>query len=171
LVYAYDAVIDGVLRKSASSAARTVHHQKHKKLDTETFLYKSGQDTIDTDMLVGSLSGVTATQGEGKETIGTMELRLYITRQIGVDHTSEKFDNYTCVSDNVEDDGPRSATYKLVAPTFQMTFEKNAAALDTPKLNRQLRMMNAKRPGTEPWAIFRFHYRSKGKLSSLIHEK
>jgi hypothetical protein len=160
-------VVDGVLRKSVSSAAKTVHHQKHKKLDIETFLYKSGQESLDTDMLVGSLSGITTIQGEGKETIGTMELRLYITRHIGVDHVSDKFDNYTCVSDNVEDDGPRDATYKMVAPNFQMKFEKNAAALDKPKLNRQLKMMNAKRPGTEPWAIFRFHYRSKGSCLLL----
>lgn len=49
-----------------------------------------------------------------------------------------------------------------------MTFEKNAAPLDRAKLLREQRKMMARRPGTEPWAIFRFHYRSMGQ--SVVHQ-
>lgn len=90
---------------------------------------------------------------------------------MGVTHTPKQFEKYDSISGNIEDDEePRSANYKLVPPTYQMTFEKNFAALDKLKLNRQLKLIDAKRPGTEPWAIFRFHYRSKGASFALTFE-
>jgi hypothetical protein len=147
-----------------------VHLQKNKKIDFETFLYKAGQDTIDTDMLVAPISGVTVARGEGMETIGTMELRLYVTRQLDVTHTPGRFEKYDSASGSIEDDEePQSASYKMIAPTFQMSFERNSAALDRLKLGRELRKINSKRPGTEPWAIFRFHYRTKGKYLPSRH--
>ncbi|KAH5259740.1 hypothetical protein HBI71_114180 [Parastagonospora nodorum] len=165
VVIAYDVIVDGILRKASSYTAKSVYFQKHKKLDAEKFLYKSGKDVIDTDMLVAPISGVTAISVEGKETVGTMELRLYVTRQLGVTHAPVKYEKYDRISENSEDDEvPKYATYKLIAPTYQMDFEKNAAPLEDGELKREHRKMNTKRPGTEPWAIFRFHYRSKDAI-------
>ena len=162
MIIAYDAVIDGMYRKASSYVAKTVHHQKNKKVDAEAFLYKIEQGIVDTDMLVAPISGVTATQGEAAETIGTMELRLYITRQLGVSYTLGSIEKYSNTSGNIEDEDLRSASYKLIPPTLQMTFEKNSAPLEKSKVSREQRKMDSRRPGTEPWAIFRFHYRNKG---------
>jgi hypothetical protein len=169
MVIAYDVIVDGILRKASSYTAKSVYFQKHKKLDAEKFLYKAGKDVIDTEMLVAPILGVTAISGKGKETVGTMELRLYVTRQLGVTHAPVRYEKYDRISENAEDDEvPKSATYKLIAPTYQMDFEKNAAPLEDGELKREHRKMNTKRPGTEPWAIFRFHYRSKGKAFLFI---
>jgi hypothetical protein len=69
---------------------------------------------------------------------------------------------------NVEDEVPERAIYRRIEPTLRMEFEENCAPLDKSKANRKQRRMGARRPGTEPWAIFRFHYRSEGEFSSWL---
>lgn len=104
MVLAYDAVVDGVFRKASSYVARTVHYQKNKKIDIDKFLYKAGRETVDTDILVAPISGATTIQGKGKETIGTLELRLFVTRQLGVSHTPSGTKSYDEISGNIKDD-------------------------------------------------------------------
>jgi hypothetical protein len=152
-----------VHRKANSSVAKTVHNHKNKKLGTGTFMYKSNEGVIDTEMLVAPISGLNATQGNHIETIGTLELRLYITRQLDVTHSLSSVERYYDTSGNHESEEPLATNYKLLPPTYRMTFERNSAPLDNVNANREKRRMDATRPGTEPWAIFRFHYRSKGK--------
>jgi hypothetical protein len=164
LTVAYDAIVDGLLRKASSYIAKTVNVQKHKKLDVENFLYKTDKGTIDTEVLVAPLEDVTTTQSDAPETIGTLEMRLYITRQLDVFHTID-VDKYHTVKGNVEvedEETEHQTSYKLLPPAFRTTFEKNCAPLECLKVNREQRRMNAPHPGTEPWAIFRFHHRSKG---------
>ena len=60
-----------------------------------------------------------------------------------------------------------TATYSSITPQFAMTFEKDVPALDKTKAAAAQRKMQAKRPGTEPWAIFRFHYRDKRTFDSI----
>ncbi|KAH8731446.1 hypothetical protein GQ44DRAFT_328846 [Phaeosphaeriaceae sp. PMI808] len=54
---------------------------------------------------------------------------------------------------------------KIVAPTYQMAFIEDATALEINKRRQEQKRMNANRPGTEPWTIFRFHYRSQETLT------
>jgi hypothetical protein len=140
-----------------------VNHQKSKKLDSGTFLFKSKTGILDTAIVAETILGTSATQSQGMETIGTIELRLYITRQIGVYHTLNNVERYYNTRGNIEDEELHTSTYKQVPPTLQMRFEKNSAVLDNVTANREMRKMDGKRPGTEPWAIFRFHYRSAGE--------
>jgi hypothetical protein len=138
--------------------------QGNKKLDTDHFLYKTEKGIIDTEIVVTSLEDVTTTQADAPKTIGTMEMRLYITRQINVFHEIDNAEKYFSSKGNIEDMDlvEQHASYKLLPPTFRTTFERNCAPLDRLKTGLQQRRVNASRPGTEPWAIFRFHYRSKG---------
>jgi hypothetical protein len=165
LTIAYDAVIDGVHRKASLYSAKSVHNQKNKKLDTDGFLYSTNKGPIETIAQIALLSDVVTIRGEGPETVGTIELRLYITRQLGVSHAISNLHHYSKDEDNIEDEVLYSATYQQIEPTFRMEFEKNSAPLNMAKSNRELRKMEARRPGMEPWAIFRFHYRSKGKFA------
>ncbi|KAH7073005.1 hypothetical protein BKA63DRAFT_567585 [Paraphoma chrysanthemicola] len=166
LKIAYDAIVDGVYRKSCVYAAKSVHHQKNKKLDVETFLSMTNGDFVDTDMLVAPAYDIAATQGEDMETVGTLELRLHITRQLGETHELKDLKTFYDTGSNPEDDEePRKVTYKLVPPTLQMEFDNNSATLDKARVNREKRRIKERRPGTEPWAIFRFHYRSQEALT------
>lgn len=154
--------MDGVCRKANAFTSKSVQVQKNKKLDIETILYQTADGLIDTDMSVSRRSGTARLNKDIPETIGTIELRVYITRQFGVDHEI----NEGCKYDKVEDTDTdtRLATYKDVPPQFYMTFETNCSTLDGAKATRERKKVYARRPGKEPWAIFRFHYRSKGEL-------
>ncbi|KAF1914952.1 hypothetical protein BDU57DRAFT_308819 [Ampelomyces quisqualis] len=163
---AYDLVIDGVYRKAVSYGAKSVHWHRNKKLEAETFLYKIPQGIIDTQMIVAPLSGAIPSQGEATETDGTIELRVYITRQLGVDYALNDIETYHNISKDHENGSDRSASFKLVPPTFNMVFEKNSAPLEKHKSNKEFRKMVSKRPGTEPWAVFRFHYRSQEAITA-----
>ncbi|KAF2630893.1 hypothetical protein BU25DRAFT_455948 [Macroventuria anomochaeta] len=161
LTVAYDFMVDGVCRKANSYAGKSVQVQKNKKLDFEKLLYQTPDGVIDSDISVSSRSGPAILNKNAPETIGTIELRVYITRQFGMEHEIDD----ACKYDRIEDDadtGTRVASYKDVPPQFHMTFEKNYSTLDGARGNRERRKVYAKRPGNEPWAIFRFHYRTKG---------
>lgn len=157
-------MVDGVCRKANSYAGKSVQVQKNKKLDVETFLYQASDGVIDTQMSVAPYTGTTILNKEAPETIGTIELRVYITRQFDVEHVIEDACTYDKVKEN-SDASTAVANYKDVPAQYQMIFEKNCSTLDAPKGNREKKRVHAKRPGREPWAIFRFHYRTKGELA------
>ncbi|KAI4951096.1 hypothetical protein J4E91_003801 [Alternaria rosae] len=164
LAVAYDTIVDGVLRKAHSYVAKAVSVQTNRKIDTEKFLCKTGKDIIDTEITVAPLLDVVTTQDGGPETFGTMEHRLYITRQLGVSHINNVKKYYEIRSDvegDHSDDTEQKASFKLISPTLKMSLERNTAPLEGTQPSLHKRRADAKRPGSEPWAIFRFHYRSE----------
>jgi hypothetical protein len=163
MVVAYDALIDGVYRKASSYIAKAVSNQRNKKLDIESFLYNTKTGIAETSIHVAPLSGVMMTRGEGLETVGTIELRLYVTRQLGVSHALGSVEDYSKDKSN-DDELAEIVIYRQVEPFFRMVLEKNCAPLEKTRSTREQTKMSARRPGTEPWAIFRFHYRSEGKF-------
>lgn len=163
LTVAYDFVVDGVCRKANSYSSKSVQVQKNKKLDFDKLLYQTPDGVIDTDVIVSSRSGPVILNKDAPETIGTIELRVYITRQFGVEHEIKETRKYDEVDGDSNTD-IQVASYKDVPPEFHLTFETNCSTLDGAKGNREKRKVYAKRPGNKPWAIFRFHYRTKGKV-------
>lgn len=137
--------------------------QKSKKLDVDSVLYQTADGVIDTEMSVVPYTGTTELDKETCETIGTIELRVYITRQFDVEHNFDDARKYDGVQED-SDSSARVANYKDVPPQYQMTFEKNCSILEGRKGTAEKKKVYAKRPGKEPWAIFRFHYRTKGRL-------
>ncbi|XPT01975.1 hypothetical protein M3J09_011099 [Ascochyta lentis] len=160
---ACDFFVDGICRKAHAYAGKFVQLQKNKKLEFETFLYQTPDGVIDTDMLVSAHSGSVVLSKDAPETIGTMELRVYITRQLAVEHDIDDACKYDKIKGDSDTD-TQCASYKDLPPQFHMTFEKNCSTLDSAKGNRERKKIYAKRPGKEPWAIFRFHYRSRESI-------
>jgi hypothetical protein len=164
LAVAYDTIVDGVLRKASSYKAKAVSQQNNKKIDTEKFLYKTKKGIIDTDITVAGIPNVVTTRSDALETIGTIELRLYVTRQLGVSHEIRDMRKYYSVEDEQADNAEEKLNYKLIPQAHKMSFEKNTALLEERQPILHRRRADAKRPGAEPWAIFRFHYRTSGEL-------
>jgi hypothetical protein len=163
----YDVSIDGVLRKAQAYLGKAVSRQLNKKLDCETFMYQNKENEfLDTEMRV-LISDIEATKADGPETIGTIEICVFMLRKFGEEYDTDKAVKYyskTLVNFEDNADVPAPPTYKMMAPDFKMGFEENCAILDNRTANRQKKHMDMKRPGDEPWAIFRFHYRSQGML-------
>jgi hypothetical protein len=144
---------------AGSFTAKTVSRLSKRKIDANLFLYKTDKGVIETGMHVVPLSGVNVSRRDAPETIGTIELRLYITRQLDVFHPLRDVKTF-------QDESEQSPSYKRIAPTLQMEFEQNCAPLDKKKTSAKQRKMAALRPGTEPWAIFRFYYRTEGEATT-----
>lgn len=126
-------------------------------------MYKTETSTfLDTDMFADQIgTGVLVTPGEMTETIGTIELRVYVTWELGVEYTPRGIDKYHNLGENGNE--VQRAEFKTIRPTLQMAFEQDSAILDSNSITRKQRKIDQPRPGKGPWAIFRFHYRTPGK--------
>ncbi|KAF1929510.1 uncharacterized protein M421DRAFT_3981 [Didymella exigua CBS 183.55] len=165
LIVAYDCLVDGVCRKANSYAGKSVQVQKSKKLDIESFLYQMPDGVIDTEILVVPYTGKTDLNKEAPETVGTIELRVYITRQFDVEHEIDDGCTYDKIKEAVGSD-IQIANYKDVPPQYHIAFKKNCCILEGRKGSAEKKKVHAKRPGKEPWAIFRFHYRTKKSIEA-----
>ncbi|KAJ4344592.1 uncharacterized protein N0V89_012336 [Didymosphaeria variabile] len=170
----WDLHIDGILRKANNMVSKAVKFQKGVKLDFEEALYQTNDglgDTkiLDTQMNLVPVSGFTFSQdGDVPETVGTIEVRLYVLRTFGEDCVlNEDVDTYLNNEDEEGEDAEcKQATYKTIAPEFMIEFEKNVQELDKKASKAWNKKLTARRPSKEPWAIFRFHYRSKEAIEA-----
>ncbi|OAL53333.1 hypothetical protein IQ07DRAFT_597652 [Pyrenochaeta sp. DS3sAY3a] len=159
---AYEAVVDGVVRKAVSTTTQTVKHQK-KKIKTNTFLLLTEKGTVYAAMFVEPLTNTQLFEGDGYETIGTIELRLYVTRRLHVSHSASASASGR-MAYNAVDQSNDAANYRKIRPTLQMGFKQNGVVpLDESEAKREDNKLKSERPGTEPWAIIRFHYRNRDK--------
>ncbi|KAF2876463.1 hypothetical protein BDV95DRAFT_650561 [Massariosphaeria phaeospora] len=161
---AYDAFVDGVLRRANSYKGKSVTRQNNKKLDVDRFLYKTEDGILETEIIATSIPSTVTVQENEPDTIGTLELRIYVLRQFGEEHTLQGVQTYLWSSDELEGDNSSTTGYTTIAPQFMMEYEKNCGQLDKSKSNREQRKCQELRPGRAPWVIFRFHYRSKESI-------
>jgi len=115
-------------------------------------------------MIAGQLLGVESIQSDAPETVGTIELRLCVTRQLDVFHDMGDVRTYDTDAKDHDKGAGQTANYKIFPPSLQMTFEENCRPLEAQDAQREQRRLNIRRPGTEPWAIFRFHYRTREEI-------
>ncbi|KAI4941817.1 hypothetical protein J4E86_010328 [Alternaria arbusti] len=149
LAVAYDTFVDGILRKAGSHVAKSVILH-NRKLDTETFLCKTTKGIIDTDITVTPLEHAVTIQNDAPETIGTIELRLYITRQLGDWHEIGKVKKYYAHESDMKDRDTggieQKVGYNRIAPIFRMSFEKDTTPLEDNQPKTYQRRADAKRP-------------------------
>lgn len=162
-----DAFIDGIHRKCSPHESRGIRCQKNKKIEIDKFLFTKEDQTIDSTMMVAPLDEritiTTQSESDSVETIGTIELRLYVTRQLNVVHHVKDTKKYYISDRSSDADTGRIAHYSQIPPTFQLDIDRNSASISKKAENYHNKKMDSPRPGGEPWAIFRFHYRSQGK--------
>ena len=149
MVVTYDAVIDGVCRKTNSCAAKKVQLKKNLKLDFDTFLYQSNSGILDTSMRVAKIDKTTNTSKDGPEVIGTIELHLHVTRQLSIEHDSGSIHKYNDVDCHTDDLLKNTGAAKINTQ-FVMAFEENGTSVDKRKMVQEQKKMESKRSGTGP---------------------
>ncbi|KAK7184156.1 hypothetical protein DPSP01_001206 [Paraphaeosphaeria sporulosa] len=170
----WDLRVDGVLRKANNMISKVVKAQKGVKLDVEEALYLmddglSEAKLLETQMKIVPVSGFNFTKNrDSLETVGTIEIRLYVLRTFGAEFPRDTFMTYLDDEDEEEKDDMdrKKATYLTIAPDYMVDFEKNCQELDKKTANAWKKKLNTKRPSKNPWAIFRFHYRSKEAINA-----
>lgn len=160
-------MVDGIYRvtKEYRSKDRIACLQSRRKLGSDKFLFDSplADGFVETDMQVTSAKEVILTQNDKPETLGTIEVRLYVARTTqGDEHDLKDVRTYYNRPQNTSAPHKETLTYKTLAPTHMMQFNEDCAVLDLATSNRHRKRMMAKRPGMAPWAVLRFHYRSQG---------
>jgi hypothetical protein len=158
----YDVLVDGVCRKSNAFIGKTVTMQKNKKLDVDKFLFQTNDGIVDSPIKTTSIATDVEFVEKGPASLGIMELRLYILRRHGDSHALRDVPIYLeQKGDGHDTENP--VGYSELKPEFTMAYDKESAILDDKDASRNRKKVEAKRPGNEPWAIFRFHYRTRGK--------
>ncbi|KAF2281026.1 uncharacterized protein EI97DRAFT_18651 [Westerdykella ornata] len=156
-----DIYIDGVYRKAVTFNGKTVTFQKSRDLGSHTYLFKLPDDTlVDSEVMVERVN-INAEE-KSSLSIGTIEIRVWVLRRAG-DET--KF-SPPRTFDTCEGTGRTTLPvgYKTIRPELAMSFDENNSPLLSHLVSRQRKLLSASRPGTEPWAIFRFHYRSQDQI-------
>ena len=172
-----DIYVDGVCRRSKSTSGKSIT-RRSEKLDCINWLVKTEGGVVETECEVTALPEEKLNEGdedvERCPHVGTIEVRLYVLRRIGETHPFQLQEQTNFYFDEEEDEymAPEEGSAKIPAQTY-LRFEKNSTVLDKIQANRYQKHARSKRPGKEEWAIFRFHYRSKGKsvhsaISDLI---
>jgi hypothetical protein len=172
LKIAYDVVVDGTLRASNFYLAKAVTCLKGRKFGFDNFLYQKGKGILETAMKVSVVAPGLATKSEGQETLGTVEVRLYVLRRFGEEHDIEGlriYDDTEEKADNNDSDQKKQVTYHTIEPDLTMAFEEDCVSLGTKGMKAQRSKVSKPRPGKAPWAVFRFHYRTKGQYHQVPH--
>lgn len=110
---------------------------------------------LNANMRVAKLGKDIRLHEHGSEIVGAIELHVHVTRQLDVEHG---LDNVRKFSEADSGNGKylQSAGSTKIEPEFIMEFEQNCPKLDKRKTNQEQKRIDAKRPGTEAWVIFRF---------------
>ncbi|KAF2178595.1 hypothetical protein K469DRAFT_754436 [Zopfia rhizophila CBS 207.26] len=148
------------LNSNFCGTAKSVRTYRSKS-DLDKFLFQSGNDVREAELLVKAIASDIVPQENGKETIGTIEVELSVFRRFGDGHALRDIEMYY----EVQDLGPElreTVGYKTVPPNLQITYDlSKAATLIKGTATRRHKLYGEKRPGSEAWAVFRFHYRTK----------
>jgi len=169
LAIAWDGLVDGVLRGANNWYGKAVSRQTCRKFGFDRFLYEVDGDVLETVMKADPASGMKTSQEDTPETLGTIELRLYVLRKFGEEHAIDNVRVYHSQKNADDQNGQEKVTlFKTIAPDLKMVFEEDCAALEVKEANRHKAKLEKLRPGKEPWAIFRFHYRTKGHYCILL---
>lgn len=152
--YQVDVWMDGVLRCSKSSDMASKGKSRG-KVDAVLSQFNNRSRTHKNPILVKP-SRRPLLPGTSRS-IGTIEIVFSVLRRLG--------ESYPAPSENrIDQDSKQSTTYVGIVPTYEIDIGRpTKTSAMSPKMHRtNLNVMRADRPGTGPWATFRYHYRSKG---------
>jgi hypothetical protein len=118
-------------------------------------------------MLVAKVPSHLSVKEKGDRNLGTIELRINALRRAGDEHALQDIDPFYAVKEegfisSELEECESEMSFTRIPPQFIITCEKKATPLDAKVARRHRTKMDGTRPGTEAWAVFRFHFRSKG---------
>ncbi|OCL13347.1 hypothetical protein AOQ84DRAFT_114143 [Glonium stellatum] len=160
----YDILIDGVLRMSKVHSGMT--GKILRKVDNFSQFYAKQDSTMfEAALKTKALRSDIELQKGGRETVGTIEVRISVLRRVGETYSLTDANQWYEVEDWYEQYG-RKGVYTLVPPCYEMELEGDPC-VGFSKSQKQTRIRKNKtpRPGTGPWATLRFLYRSKEAIA------
>ncbi|KAK3079976.1 hypothetical protein LTS18_003465 [Coniosporium uncinatum] len=165
----YDIIVDGVLRFTRAFKSRQTKHTSKKPPELfEYVLVKDGKGVRCGSLEVQDLASPASTQSTF-ESAGTIEVRISVLREPTGKHANDDVNTFD------EIDGWKemwhNATHAAVPVTHEIAFPATKDdALSKTAVTNCRRAAKKPRPGSKPWAVFKFLYRSREAIESAGFE-
>lgn len=162
-----DVYIDGICRMACRFAGTAVSKQSSRKLCHDNkYLFRTLDGIIESPLVVEQIPSEYQIDENAPVSVGTIEVRVYVLRSFGEKYRRTGPAYYDYVKDGMASTGERRerrVEYKTIQPEFSMTYQRldDCPLLDDKQTKKHMRTMDANR--VEPWATFRFHYRTLGE--------
>lgn len=156
---AYDVAIDGVLRKVRFYEGRAIARQ-NKKFGDDKFWFLKDEGLIEAEAEIEVVPAleIASHRSDQRETFGTLEVRLFVMRAVGDECSPGDGPTFH----NVHEAASPPKTYKGIPQDAKVKFAEDRPISEKSCIKRNQNKLAKKRPGKQPWAIFRFHLRSIG---------
>lgn len=157
-----DALVDGICRKATIYSSKVMGTHKSKTIGFDKVLFNTKDGVIESNLTVKPINENVHTEENAPITLGTVEFRISVLRNVGDKHALRDVSMYyESTGDGHNVDEP--VGFKTVKPEFTMTHEEDCPTLESKKANAEQRKIKSARPGNEAWAVFRFYYRKAGR--------
>jgi len=158
----YDVIVDGVLRFTRTFKSKQTKHTSKKPPELfEYVLVKDGNGVRCGSLVVKDLDPPSSTQSH-YESVGSIEVRISVLREPTGKHNNDDVNSFDDIDDWKE--MWHKATHTAVPVTHEIAFPATGddAVSKTAIINCR-RSAKKPRPGSKPWAAFKFFYRSRRK--------
>ncbi|KAF2474981.1 uncharacterized protein BDR25DRAFT_340611 [Lindgomyces ingoldianus] len=159
----HDVLVDGILRQTKIDKSTSVK-KKNYHSDITKFRFQYDKEVKETEIMATKIdSNVNLVEGE-EEIFGMIEVRISVLRRFGQEYSLRDIALYP---DDPEDghEETEEAGYTKIAPQFRITHDKNVPFMNRRSAREKFKQCKDQRPGKEPWAVFRYYYRT---LQSIL---
>lgn len=140
----------------------------NRSIGSDGFFYRTEHGTVESKLVVKPIYSDLDFDTNAPITIGTIEIRVYLLRRFDEEQSIQMQKFHECVDEG--HDTAKPVGYNSIKPDYAMTFEKDLGEIELRIRNKAQKAMNTVRPGTAPWAIFRFHYRDRSKFLTFTFD-
>jgi hypothetical protein len=161
----FDLIVDGILRNTAKTTSREwANSRRYAKFYTGYYM----EDLpIEADLVVKDMPeyAYPAAEVKGDDTVGCIEVKIYVLQ----DEKQERHLQTTTTFEKSSDwkDQYGAPTYTAVQPTQEVELIKYKIQPTPRNLTTTKKRVNGTRPGSSPWAVFRFFYRPQSTVESV----
>ncbi|KAF2141708.1 uncharacterized protein K452DRAFT_333446 [Aplosporella prunicola CBS 121167] len=154
-----DLAIDGIFRNTKESYTKKTRTKRVEHFDT--VYHKEGRTVKKSLMRIKALEETSTPSGN--QDVGIIEVLLHAIQADDQATSLNVVDTFSEMG-NWREGNKRPGVHALV-PDFEIEMiDSDEPVIKSGAAHRIVSLMKRKRPGSSPWAIMKFFYRSKGKL-------
>lgn len=168
----FDLVVDGVLRNSEKTTRKTEKKERKPERFDRGFYAQSKTSIVQAEMEIKALdvSAYPSVQVDGKDSVGTIEVRISVLRDEHEErHKLDDVRSFETIMDWKE--AHRTPSYSKVRPVQQVDLVPSDQQPTKTQMTKLRLRSSGHRPGSKPWVVFRFYYRTNDAITNEVLSK
>lgn len=163
----FDLVVDGIVRNAEATKPKDWVEKRYVHKFNTAYDMVGGRVT-EVDLITKDLvADAMVHDVEGADTLGCIEMRVWVLQEAGQETTKQATKTFENCAGWRDLAGLK--TFACIRPAHEIEMVENEFnPLITVKMNNARKKTGGVRPGTEPWVVFRFFYRTQGMFISLF---